>query len=151
MKKNWNLKKFEELTVQELYLILQLRYEVFTIEQNCIYPDMDNKDQQAFHLMCFDNEKLIAYARILPPGIAYADPSIGRVVTAHIVRKTGLGKELMSRSIEACINLYGNTDITLSAQLYLKKFYESFGFKAIGDSYLEDGIDHIKMIRKNSR
>lgn len=151
MKTNWILKEFDELTVQELYAILQLRNEVFSIEQNCIYPDMDNKDQQAFHLMCFENEKLIGYTRLLPPGIAYSDPSIGRVVTAQTVRKTGVGKELMSRSIEACFNLYGNTGITLSAQLYLKKFYESFGFKTTGDIYLEDGIEHIKMIRKDSR
>jgi ElaA protein len=151
MKLNWIIKKFDALSVHELYAILQLRNEVFVIEQNCIYPDMDDKDQLAEHLMCFESKKLIGYTRILSPGISYSDPSIGRVVTAQTVRKTGVGKELMARSIEACINLYGNTDITLSAQLYLKKFYELFGFKISGDGYLEDGIEHIKMIRKAYR
>ena len=145
------LKKFEELTVHELYAILQLRNEVFIIEQNCIYPDLDYKDQPAIHLMCLEDKKLIAYTRILPPCISYSVPSIGRVVTAPSARKTGVGKELVRKSIDACITLYGITDITLSAQLYLKKFYESFGFKTSGDKYLEDGIDHIKMTRKASR
>ena len=148
---NWILKKFEELSIHELYAILQLRNEVFIIEQNCIYPDLDYRDQPALHLMCWDVEKLIGYTRILPPGISYSIPSIGRVVTASSARKTGIGKELMSKSIEACINLYGDINITLSAQFYLKKFYESFGFKASGDKYLEDGIDHIKMTRKAPR
>lgn len=147
----WIIKKFDELSIHELYAILQLRNEVFIIEQNCIYLDIDNKDQQAVHLMCFEDENLIGYARLLSPGISYSDPSIGRVVTAQNVRKKGVGKELISRSIEACINLYGNTGITLSAQLYLTKFYEDFGFKTSGDSYPEDGLDHIKMIRKVSR
>ena len=147
----WILKKFEELTVHELYAILQLRNEVFSIEQNCIYPDLDDRDQPAVHLMGFANKKLAGYARILPPGLVYDDPSIGRVVTATSVRKTGVGKELMHRSIEECFNLYGNVNITLSAQLYLKKFYESFGFKTCGDKYLEDGLEHIKMTRKFSR
>lgn len=146
----WILKKFEELTIDELYTILQLRNEVFIIEQNCIYPDLDYKDQPAIHLMCMKSKKLIGYTRILPPGVSYSVPSIGRVVTALSARKSGIGKELMYKSIDACINLYGISDITLSAQLYLKKFYESFGFKASGDKYLEDGIDHIKMTRKAS-
>ncbi len=146
----WSLRKFESLTINELYSILQLRNEVFVIEQNCIYPDLDNKDQIAMHLMCFDKDQLIAYTRLLPPGVSYSNPSITRVVTAASVRKTGVGKELMRQSIDHCKNLYGNTDITLSAQHYLKKFYEAFGFKAVGDLYLEDGIEHIKMTRKAS-
>lgn len=147
----WNLKKFDDLTVHELYAILRLRNEVFIIEQNCVYQDIDDKDHPALHLMYFDEEKLIGYTRILPPGISYTDPSIGRVVTAPSVRNKGLGKELMQKSIEACINRYGTVNITLSAQLYLKKFYESFDFISIGEKYLEDGIDHIKMTRKFSR
>lgn len=146
----WLLKKFDELSVHELYAILQLRNEVFAIEQNCVYPDLDNKDQPALHLMGIKDKKLIAYCRILFPGIAYPDPSIGRVVTAPSVRKTGVGKELMQRAIDTCINQFGNTDITLSAQYYLKTFYESLGFIVIGEKYLEDGIDHIKMTRKSS-
>ncbi len=151
MAMTWTLKKFEELTIHELYSILQLRQEVFIIEQNCIYPDLDNKDQAAMHFMCAEKNNLIAYTRILPPGISYKDPSIGRVVTAMPVRNAGIGKELMKRTIHHCINLYGKTDITLSAQLYLKKFYESFDFETIGEKYLEDGIEHIKMTRKVSR
>ena len=147
---SWLLKYFDELTVQELYAILQLRNEVFIIEQNCIYPDLDDKDQAAHHLMCFENNKLIAYTRILAPGISYPDPAIGRVVTAPGARRSGLGKELMQRSIDSCKNLFGNTSVTLSAQLYLKKFYESLGFSAVSEVYLEDGIEHVKMTRKAS-
>lgn len=147
---NWVLKKFDELTVHELYAILQLRNEVFAIEQNCVYPDMDNKDQASWHLMCFENNKLMAYTRLLPPGLSYPDPSIGRVVTSMAIRRSGLGKELMQRSIEQCETIFGNLLISLGAQLYLKKFYESFGFVASGDVYLEDGIEHVRMTRKAS-
>ena len=146
----WVLKKFDELTVLELYAILQLRNEVFIIEQNCIYPDLDDKDQAAHHLVCFENNKLVAYTRILAPGISYTDPAIGRVVTAPGTRRSGLGKELMQRSIDSCKNLFGNTSVTLSAQLYLKKFYESLGLSAVSDVYLEDGIEHVKMTRNAS-
>jgi ElaA protein len=144
------LKKFDELTVHELYAVLQLRNEVFAIEQNCVYPDLDNKDQSAWHLMCFENDKLIAYTRLIPPGIAYSDPSIGRVATSIAARRTGLGKKLMQKSIEHCENIFGKLPITLGAQLYLKKFYESLGFLACGAIYLEDGIEHIMMTRKAS-
>ena len=146
----WTLKKFDELSIHELYAILQLRNEVFIIEQNCIYPDLDNKDQSSWHLMCLNHDKLIAYTRILPPGISYPHPSIGRVVTAATVRKSGLGRELMLRSIDSCEKLFGILPISLGAQLYLKTFYESLGFKIAGEVYLEDGIEHIKMIRKPS-
>ena len=144
---NWILKKFNDLSVDELYAILQLRNEIFIVEQNCIYPDMDNKDQPAMHLMCWKDDKLIAYTRLLPPGIGYQNPSIGRVVTSPLVRKSGIGRELMVRSIEQSEKLYGKKPITLGAQLYLKTFYESLGFLAIGDVYLEDGIEHIEMTR----
>lgn len=145
---NWVLKKFDELTLHELYAILQLRNEVFVVEQNCVYPDIDDKDLPAWHLMCTDNNKLVAYTRILPPGISYTSPSIGRVVTSPSIRKTGIGRELMLRSIAATENLFGKLSITLSAQLYLLKFYESLGFVKTSETYLEDGIDHIKMKRE---
>ena len=145
---NWMIKKFHELTVDELYAILQLRSEVFVIEQNCIYHDPDGKDQKAWHLMGIDDGMLAAYTRILPPGISYNDPSIGRVVTSPLKRKGGLGRELMMRSIEHCKELFGNTDITLGAQVYLKTFYESLGFIVSGKEYIEDGIPHITMTRK---
>ena len=148
---NWTLKKFDELTLQELYAILQLRNEVFIIEQTCIYADLDDKDREAWHLMCINNDKLIAYTRILPPGVSYAEPAIGRVVTAATARRSGLGKQLMLRSIEACEKLFGEISISLGAQVYLKKFYESLGFSAVSDMYLEDGIEHIKMTRDASK
>jgi ElaA protein len=144
---NWILKKFDELTLDELYAILQLRSEVFVVEQNCVYHDPDGKDNQAWHLMGIDKNQLLAYARILPPGISYVDPSIGRVVTAPRVRKTGLGKELILRSIDTCEKNFDKLSITLAAQLYLKDFYASLGFKISGEVYKEDGIDHIQMTR----
>jgi ElaA protein len=147
---NWKIKKFKELTVDELYAILQLRSEVFVVEQNCVYHDPDGKDQQAWHLMGIEDSTLIAYTRILPPGISYDDPSIGRVVTLSLKRRSGLGRELMKLSIIECEKLFGKTPITLSAQSYLIHFYESLGFSTIGDQYLEDGIPHIKMKRKAS-
>jgi len=146
----WLLKKFEELTTAELYAILELRNKVFIVEQNCVYLDPDGKDQSAWHLMGMEEDKLIAYTRILAPGIVYPDPAIGRVVSSPSKRRSGLGKELMERSIEHCKMLFGNTSITLSAQVYLKNFYESLGFIPIGDEYLDDEIPHIKMSRKAS-
>ncbi len=146
----WVLKKFGELTLDELYSILELRSKVFIVEQNCIYNDPDGKDQVAWHLIGMEEDQLIAYSRILPPGVVYTDPAIGRVVTSPVKRKSGLGRELMNRSIKHCQELFGKTSITLSAQAYLKKFYESLGFSAIGDEYLDDGIPHIKMTSKPS-
>ena len=146
----WVLKKFRELTLDELYSILELRSKVFIVEQNCIYNDPDGKDQVAWHLIGMEGDQLIAYSRILPPGLVYPDPAIGRVVTSPLKRNSGLGRELMNRSMKHCEDLFGKTSITLSAQAYLKKFYESLGFSAIGDEYLDDGIPHIKMTSKPS-
>ena len=147
---NWITRKFDELTLDELYSILQLRNEVFIVEQNCVYNDTDGKDQSAWHLMAIDGDKLIAYTRILPPGISYSDPAIGRVVTAPSKRRSGLGRELMKRSIEACEALFGKSSITLNAQVYLQSFYESLGFIVVGEEYLDDEIPHIRMSRKHS-
>ena len=147
---NWTIKKFGELTLDELYNILQLRNEVFIVEQDCVYKDLDGKDRSAWHLMAVEDDKLVAYTRILPPGVSYSDPAIGRVVTSSLKRRSGLGRELMKRSIEACEKLFGKTSITLSAQVYLQNFYASFGFIVIGEEYLDDGIPHIDMSRKPS-
>ena len=144
---DWLLKKFDELTPQELYSILQLRNEVFVVEQNCVFQDADNKDQFSYHLMGWDGKKLIAYSRIIPPGMVYEFPSIGRVVTSPLFRRNGSGKILMKESIKAIQKLFGKAAIKLGAQLYLKNFYESFGFIQSGEIYLEDGIQHIEMIR----
>ena len=145
---NWTVKTFDDLTPYELYSILQLRLEVFGVEQNCVYQDMDNKDQFCFHMMGWRENRLVAYTRLVPPGISYKEPSIGRVVTSRQVRRTGFGKTLIEKSIAEIIRLYGKTPIKIGAQLYLKKFYESFDFEQSGDIYDEDGIPHIQMIRK---
>ena len=143
----WLLKKFDDLTALELYAIMQLRNEVFVVEQNCVFQDADNKDQSSWHLMGWDNDRLVAYSRIIPGGVAYDLPSIGRIVTSAAVRRNGTGKILMDESIKAVKNLFGDTSIKLGAQLYLKNFYESFGFTQSSAAYLEDGIQHIEMTR----
>lgn len=144
----WILKKFNDLTPKELYDILQLRNEVFIVEQNCPYQDLDNKDLPAWHLMGRKNDKLLAYSRLLAPGISYSESSIGRVVSSPSARKTGMGKQLMDESIIQIRNLFHTDTIRIGAQLYLKKFYESFGFFSDGETYLEDNIPHVQMLRK---
>ena len=143
----WILKPFAELTPYELYSILQLRNEVFIVEQNCPYPDMDNKDLKSWHLMGFLEDKLMAYSRLLAPGISYSESSIGRIVSSPSARKTGVGKKLVKESIEQIKNLFKTDTIRIGAQLYLKSFYESFGFVQDGEIYLEDNIPHIIMLR----
>lgn len=149
MKLNWIVKKFEALTPYELYNIMWLRNEVFVVEQNCVYQDADYKDQKGWHLMGVDEEgKLMAYVRLLPVGVSYKkEPSIGRVVTNPAARGTGVGRELMQIAIQQCEELFGKTDIKIGAQYYLYKFYSSLGFEQASDIYLEDGIEHIEMIR----
>lgn len=144
---DWSLKKFHELSPLELYEILKLRSEVFVVEQNCVFLDMDDRDQMAHHLQGRINGQLAAVVRILPPGLAYKEPSIGRVVSSPVFRRKGVGIELMKKAIEETISLYGQVAIKIGAQLYLKKFYESFGFVQCSETYLEDDIPHIKMIR----
>lgn len=145
MQLNWTYKSFNELTVYELYAILQLRNEVFSVEQNCVYQDADNKDQPAYHLCGWNGNTLAAYCRILPKGISYTHPSIGRVVTSPQYRKGGYGREMMLLAVKKTIEQFNDDIIIISAQLYLKKFYESIGFVQISEEYREDGIPHIKM------
>jgi ElaA protein len=147
MNLTWVCKHFDDLTPHELYAILRLRNAVFVVEQNCVFQDADDKDQNCYHLMGWNGEFLAAYTRLVPPGIAYEQMSIGRVITDPSVRRFGAGKTLMTESIEQCNKLFGGGEIQIGAQLYLKKFYESFGFHQVGDVYDEDGIDHIHMIR----
>jgi ElaA protein len=142
-------KHFNDLTSFELYGIVHLRNEVFVVEQNCVFQDADHKDEGAYHLMAWNNKELAGYTRLLPPGLAYEYMSIGRVVTSQKYRRSGIGKLLMDASIKKCHELFGTGDIKIGAQLYLKNFYESFGFYQAGEGYLEDGIPHIYMIRKN--
>jgi len=143
----WMLVKFDDLSALELYKIMQLRNEVFVVEQNCVYQDADNKDQKGFHFMGWDDNTLIAYTRILPPGLSYAEPSIGRVVTAPSARKNGIGRELMIRSIAVVKKLYGELPIKIGAQVYLQKFYTSLGFQQTSAIYMEDNIEHIEMVK----
>ena len=145
---NFTFKHFDQLTLDELYQLLQLRSEVFVVEQNCIYQDIDNKDRQAYNLLGYKENQLVAYARILPKNISYPDYcSIGRVCTKQTNRQLGLGKELMQQAILHCQELYLDTKIKISAQSYLLKFYTELGFEAIGEEYLEDDIPHRAMIK----
>ncbi|MBL7765257.1 MAG: GNAT family N-acetyltransferase [Chitinophagaceae bacterium] len=139
-------KTFDELTTRELYQIIQLRIEVFVIEQNCPYQDCDDKDLQSMHLMFWKENKLAAYCRILPPGISYEGyTSIGRVVTHPAFRKQALGKQLMNDAIDRCKHI-DPSPIKISAQAYLEKFYQDLGFETISEPYLEDDIPHIAMV-----
>lgn len=148
-KNNWKCQSFLELSNFELYKILQLRNEVFVVEQNCPYQDCDGKDLKAFHLSAWQNENLVAYTRLLPVNISYENAaSIGRVLTSPSFRKQNIGRELMTRSIEKTYELFGEVPIMIGAQLYLKRFYESFFFSQSGEMYLEDGIEHITMERR---
>jgi ElaA protein len=141
-------KSFTELTTKELYEILQLRSEVFVVEQNCVYQDLDYKDQKALHILGFKNDKIVAYTRIFKEGDYFENASIGRVVVAISERKYGYGHHLMKASIKAIKNNFKVDKITISAQVYLKKFYESHNFIQVSEEYLEDGIPHIRMDRK---
>jgi ElaA protein len=140
-------KSFDQLTPAELYDLLRLRSEVFVVEQNCVFLDMDNKDQHCHHLLIYD-KILVAVSRLVPPGISYPEMSIGRVVNHPSVRGTGAGKLLMQESLRHLYSLHGPGPVQIGAQFYLKRFYESFGFRQFGDVYDEDGIDHIHMIKE---
>ena len=145
---NWEIKSFEGLTNKELYNILHLRAEVFIVEQNCPYQDMDGKDLYALHLMGLDeNYKLIAYSRLLPAGVSFKEASIGRVITSPAARGTGAGMELMKTALQIIEDKHGKIPVRIGAQLYLKKFYERFGFAQVSEMYLEDGIEHVEMLR----
>lgn len=146
MELNWILKKFEELAASELYAIMQLRNEVFVVEQNCIYQDADDKDIVALHFCGWHDGHLAAYTRIIPKGISYTEASIGRVVTSPAYRGTGIGKILMEKSIHTVFSEFNCTEIKIGAQVYLSHFYTSLGFVKCSDEYLEDGIPHIQML-----
>lgn len=147
MRATYFIKTFNELTNSELYQILRLRSEVFVVEQNCVFQDIDNKDQQSYHHLCYVDSILAGYTRLLPAGLSYNEISIGRVVTAPAFRGIGLGKELMQKSIETCEELFEETRIRIGAQRHLSKFYNSMGFIESGEPYDEDGILHIEMVK----
>jgi len=138
---------WSDLTVDSLYEIIKLRVEVFVVEQDCPYQDIDDKDKVAFHVSFLEDGKLVAYTRLLPEGVSYPKyASIGRVVNSPTVRGRGMGQKLMKFSIEKCQELFPKSPIKISAQVYLLKFYENLGFVETGEHYLEDGIPHTGMI-----
>jgi ElaA protein len=143
---NWSYKSFDELSKTELYTILKLRSEVFVVEQHCNYQDVDGKDLKCHHLMAWHGDNLVAYTRIVPPGVSFVEASIGRVLTNGSYRGIGAGITLMQKSIEKVYQTHGKRPIRIGAQLYLKKFYEGFGFVKGSEEYLEDDIPHIEMV-----
>jgi ElaA protein len=146
---NFRCKPFYELTVSQLYAIIALRLEIFVLEQNCPYQDCDGIDSQSWHMMGFnDDGKIVAYARLIPKGVAYENhASLGRVLTDHSIRRTGIGRALMKEVLEKMDQLFPNENIKIGAQAYLREFYECFGFVVSGPEYLEDGIPHFPMVR----
>ncbi len=141
------VKKFNELTIQELYSLLKLRSEIFVVEQDCVYQDLDGKDAKALHVIGIKNNEVVAYTRIFKPGDYFDIASIGRVAVHKDHRKYGYGKLIMEASINAVNNKFMEQQIKISAQTYLDKFYTELGFEAIGEGYLEDGIPHIQMVK----
>lgn len=144
----WKIKNFEALTVTELYAIIKARVDVFVVEQDCPYPDLDGYDQQALHLWAEEDGNVLAYCRIFGRGIKYDEASIGRVLTTAQARGKNLGKQLIAYAVQAIENRFHTPEIRISAQDYLLKFYSGFGFEDTGKKYLEDDIPHTEMIRK---
>ncbi len=148
MSLSFQILAFDELTTHQLYDYLRLRSEVFVVEQNCVYQDLDNLDQIAHHVLVYEFNKLIGCARIIPAGQAYKEISIGRVIVAKEQRKKDIGIELMKFCIEHVNKNFGPQTIVLSAQAHLQEFYKKHNFVAYGEIYLEDGIPHVHMIRQ---
>ena len=147
MKFEHQVKSFQELSLEEFHDIIALRIQIFIIEQNCPYQEVDGKDKLAHHLF-FKNEmdEIIAVTRILPQGISYNEVAIGRVVVHENYRGTGLGNQLMAQSMKFVRDKYGEVPVRLSAQKHLENYYGNHGFKSTGKEYLEDGIPHVEML-----
>lgn len=141
----WRIRRFVDLTAEELYDLLQLRCDVFVVEQQCAYPDIDGRDRGATHVLGYSGERLAACSRILPPGLSYPEASIGRIATSRGERGRGLGAELVRRSISEARAIHPGP-IKIGAQSYLRTFYSGFGFVPVSDEYLEDGIPHMDML-----
>lgn len=140
------IKSFDELTASEVYDVLQLRSEVFVVEQSCVYQDVDGKDNKGYHILGYFEDRLVAYTRFFGPGNYLRNSSFGRVVVKQEYRKFGFGKMIVKETIDAIEKLFGKENIEISAQTYLKEFYKEFGFHQEGEEYLEDAIPHIKMV-----
>ena len=144
----WKIKSFEEITTSELYEIIKARVDVFVVEQDCPYPDLDDYDQKALHLWAEQDQKVLAYCRIFNKGIKYPETSIGRVLTTEKGRGKNFGKQLIQYAVETIENRFRTSEIRISAQDYLLRFYSGFGFEDTGKKYLEDNIPHTEMFRK---
>jgi len=142
------VKTFQELTLEELYKLLQLRSDIFVVEQECVFLDPDDKDQKALHVLGWEESELVAYARIFGPGAYFTEASIGRVAVKKAFRGKGFGVQLMQASIQAIGRRFKTLNIALSAQKYLERFYRDLGFLPEGNEYLEDGIPHLRMVLK---
>jgi ElaA protein len=147
---HWILHAFSALSPDELYALVRLRSQVFVVEQNCVFLDLDGKDQYCHHLMGWTavSPLLAAYARIVPPGLSYPEASIGRVVTAPETRGQGGGRVLMEEAIRQLYTLFGEQPIRIGAQQHLSRFYGSLGFVRASEMYLEDDIPHVEMVKK---
>jgi len=145
MKIKWVKKKWSEVSLEELYSVLRLRSEVFVVEQDCVYQDIDNKDQIAIHLLGYINKELIAYSRLFNEGDYFKETSFGRAIIKKEKRGQGYGDELVKESLKTIKNYYGNKKVKISAQAHLKTFYSKHAFIAKGKEYLEDGIPHVSM------
>jgi len=145
---NIETKTFKDLTTKELYNLLQLRSEVFVVEQDCVYQDLDGKDEKALHIIGKKDNKIVAYTRVFKPGDYFTEASIGRVVVSKEERQHKYGYDIMEASIKAVKDYFNETKIKLSAQTYLKQFYNNLGFKEKGEEYLEDGIPHVAMVKQ---
>lgn len=143
----WRIESYQDLSLDRLYAILAARAAVFVVEQDCPYQDLDGLDEYGLHVGAWRGKELLAYARVLPAGWRFEEPSIGRVLSVESVRGTGLGRELMRRSIDVASERYAGHGLRISAQQYLEKFYADFGFRTVSDPYPEDGIPHIEMFR----
>jgi ElaA protein len=144
----WKIKSFEEITTSELYEIIKARVDVFVVEQDCPYPDLDGYDQQAVHIWAEQDQNVLAYCRIFNKGIKYQETSIGRVLTTEKARGKSLGKQLIQYAAETIENRFHTSEVRISAQDYLLRFYSGFGFEDTGKKYLEDNIPHTEMFRK---
>lgn len=142
----FQVKRFNELTTDKLYQILKLRVDVFVVEQNCPYPEIDGLDQDCLHLFTEEAGVITSYCRLIPPGVLYNEPSIGRILVHPDYRKKALGRALVSKAIRVIKEAFNRGDIKIHAQVYLDDFYTSFGFKPVSDEYLEDGILHVDRV-----
>ena len=140
------IKSFDELSAKELYEALRLRFNVFVVEQECIYEELDNKDQSSLHFLGYEDGKLVAYLRILPSGVSFKEPSIGRFVVDPAYRKNGYGRVLFTSAIAYITKVWNEKKITIEAQTYMSKFYESTGFKVVSEPFLDAGIEHVEML-----